>query len=73
MSELKGRTLVLGVTGGVAAYKAAELVRLLGKAGAGWVKRHTKRTLASKKIVTPNHLCHENNFSLNGESDKFVM
>ena len=34
MSGLKGRKLVLGVTGGVAAYKAAELVRLLGKAGA---------------------------------------
>ena len=34
MSELKGRKLVLGVTGGVAAYKAAELVRLLGKVGA---------------------------------------
>jgi len=34
MSELTGRKLVLGVTGGVAAYKAAELVRLLGKAGA---------------------------------------
>jgi len=34
MSELNGRKLVLGVTGGVAAYKAAELVRLLGKAGA---------------------------------------
>jgi phosphopantothenoylcysteine decarboxylase/phosphopantothenate--cysteine ligase len=34
MSELKGRKLVLGVTGGVAAYKTAELVRLLGKAGA---------------------------------------
>ena len=34
MSELKGRKVVLGVTGGVAAYKAAELVRLLGKAGA---------------------------------------
>lgn len=34
MSELKGRKLVLGVTGGVAAYKAAELTRLLGKAGA---------------------------------------
>ncbi|MDD3328100.1 MAG: bifunctional phosphopantothenoylcysteine decarboxylase/phosphopantothenate--cysteine ligase CoaBC [Zoogloea sp.] len=34
MSELKGRKLVLGVTGGVAAYKAAELLRLLGKAGA---------------------------------------
>ena len=34
MSELKGRKIVLGVTGGVAAYKAAELTRLLGKAGA---------------------------------------
>ncbi|MDD3353937.1 bifunctional phosphopantothenoylcysteine decarboxylase/phosphopantothenate--cysteine ligase CoaBC [Zoogloea sp.] len=34
MIELKGRKLVLGVTGGIAAYKAAELVRLLGKAGA---------------------------------------
>lgn len=34
MSELQGRKIVLGVTGGIAAYKAAELVRLLGKAGA---------------------------------------
>ena len=34
MAELSGRKIVLGVTGGVAAYKAAELVRLLGKAGA---------------------------------------
>ncbi|MDX9836835.1 MAG: bifunctional phosphopantothenoylcysteine decarboxylase/phosphopantothenate--cysteine ligase CoaBC [Azoarcus sp.] len=34
MNELQGRKLVLGVTGGVAAYKAAELVRLLIKAGA---------------------------------------
>jgi len=34
MRELEGRRLVLGVTGGVAAYKSAELVRLLGKAGA---------------------------------------
>jgi len=32
--ELKGKRLVLGVTGGIAAYKAAELVRLLGKQGA---------------------------------------
>ncbi len=32
--ELKGRRIVLGVTGGIAAYKAAELVRLLGKQGA---------------------------------------
>ncbi|MEZ5613075.1 MAG: bifunctional phosphopantothenoylcysteine decarboxylase/phosphopantothenate--cysteine ligase CoaBC [Rhodocyclaceae bacterium] len=34
MNFLGGRKIVLGVTGGVAAYKAAELTRLLGKAGA---------------------------------------
>jgi phosphopantothenoylcysteine decarboxylase/phosphopantothenate--cysteine ligase len=34
MAELSGKRIVLGVTGGVAAYKAAELVRLLVKAGA---------------------------------------
>ena len=32
--ELKEKRIVLGVTGGIAAYKAAELVRLLGKQGA---------------------------------------
>ncbi|HEX8989249.1 MAG TPA: bifunctional phosphopantothenoylcysteine decarboxylase/phosphopantothenate--cysteine ligase CoaBC [Rhodocyclaceae bacterium] len=34
MAELSGKRIVIGVTGGVAAYKAAELVRLLVKAGA---------------------------------------
>ncbi|MDR2186929.1 MAG: bifunctional phosphopantothenoylcysteine decarboxylase/phosphopantothenate--cysteine ligase CoaBC [Azonexus sp.] len=34
MMELKGKRIVLGVTGGIAAYKAAELLRLLVKAGA---------------------------------------
>lgn len=34
MNELQGRRVVLGVTGGVAAYKAAELTRLLVKSGA---------------------------------------
>ena len=34
MNEFQGKRFVLGVTGGVAAYKAAELVRLLVKAGA---------------------------------------
>ncbi|WP_345792718.1 bifunctional phosphopantothenoylcysteine decarboxylase/phosphopantothenate--cysteine ligase CoaBC [Thauera sp. JM12B12] len=33
MSILKGRRIVLGVSGGIAAYKAAELVRLLVKGG----------------------------------------
>lgn len=32
--ELSGKRIVLGVTGGIAAYKSAELVRLLGKQGA---------------------------------------
>jgi phosphopantothenoylcysteine decarboxylase/phosphopantothenate--cysteine ligase len=34
MIELQGKRIVLGVSGGVAAYKAAELLRLLVKAGA---------------------------------------
>lgn len=34
MNVLKDRRIVLGVSGGIAAYKAAELVRLLVKAGA---------------------------------------
>ena len=34
MSDFSGRRIVLGVTGGVAAYKSAELTRLLVKAGA---------------------------------------
>jgi phosphopantothenoylcysteine decarboxylase/phosphopantothenate--cysteine ligase len=32
--ELKGRSVILGVTGGIAAYKAAQLLRLLRKRGA---------------------------------------
>jgi phosphopantothenoylcysteine decarboxylase/phosphopantothenate--cysteine ligase len=32
--ELQGKRIVLGVTGGIAAYKAAELLRLLGRQGA---------------------------------------
>jgi phosphopantothenoylcysteine decarboxylase/phosphopantothenate--cysteine ligase len=34
MNRLAGKRIVLGITGGVAAYKSAELVRLLVKAGA---------------------------------------
>jgi phosphopantothenoylcysteine decarboxylase/phosphopantothenate--cysteine ligase len=50
MSELNGRRLVLGVTGGVAAYKSAELVRLLGKAGA---EVHVVLTEGGARFVTP--------------------
>ncbi len=35
MTVLEGKQVLLGVTGGIAAYKAVELVRLLKKAGAG--------------------------------------
>lgn len=35
MTILQGKQILLGVTGGIAAYKAVELVRLLKKAGAG--------------------------------------
>jgi len=49
MSELQGRKIVLGVTGGVAAYKAAELVRLLGKAGA---EVHVVLTEGGARFVT---------------------
>ncbi|HEY9184304.1 MAG TPA: bifunctional phosphopantothenoylcysteine decarboxylase/phosphopantothenate--cysteine ligase CoaBC [Salegentibacter sp.] len=50
MSVLKGKNVLLGVTGGIAAYKTAFLVRLLIKAGA-----HIKvvMTPASKEFVTP--------------------
>jgi len=50
MSEFSGRTIVLGVTGGIAAYKAAELVRLLGKAGADV---HVVLTDGGARFVTP--------------------
>ncbi|NMG55969.1 bifunctional phosphopantothenoylcysteine decarboxylase/phosphopantothenate--cysteine ligase CoaBC [Aromatoleum aromaticum] len=50
MSELSGRRIVLGVTGGIAAYKAAELVRLLGKAGADV---HVVLTAGGARFVTP--------------------
>ncbi len=50
MTTLQGKKLVLGVTGGVAAYKAAELVRLLGKAGADV---HVVLTEAGARFVTP--------------------
>jgi phosphopantothenoylcysteine decarboxylase/phosphopantothenate--cysteine ligase len=50
MAELNGKRLVLGVTGGIAAYKAAELARLLVKAGA---EVHVVLTAAGAQFVTP--------------------
>lgn len=50
MTELSGKTLVLGVSGGIAAYKAAELTRLLIKAGA---RVHVVMTENGARFVTP--------------------
>jgi len=47
---LKGKEIVLGVTGGIAAYKAVELLRLLTKAGANV---HVVMTKAAMEFVTP--------------------
>ncbi len=47
---LKGKEIILGVTGGIAAYKAVELLRLLTKAGANV---HVLMTKAAMEFVTP--------------------
>lgn len=47
---LTGKQIVVGVTGGIAAYRAAELVRLYVKAGA---QVHVIMTSAATEFVTP--------------------
>ncbi|HBC57264.1 MAG TPA: bifunctional phosphopantothenoylcysteine decarboxylase/phosphopantothenate--cysteine ligase CoaBC [Gammaproteobacteria bacterium] len=50
MHELQGKNILLGVTGGIAAYKAAELVRLLGKQQAN---TQVVMTSGAQEFVTP--------------------
>ena len=50
MSDLSGKTVLLGISGGIAAYKVAELARLLVKAGAN-VK--VIMTESGQQFVTP--------------------
>ncbi len=63
MPQLAGKRILLGVTGGIAAYKAAELTRLLVKAGAQvqvvmtqaatqFVGAQTFQALSGKPVVT---------------------
>ena len=47
---LKGKHIVLGITGGIAAYKSASLLRLLIKAGA---EVQVVMTPAAKEFITP--------------------
>lgn len=50
MSELSGRRILLGVTGGIAAYKSAELIRGLRRAGA---EVRVVMTEAAAQFITP--------------------
>lgn len=50
MSILHGKKILLGVTGGIAAYKAAHLVRLFVKAGA---EVQVLMTASAKDFITP--------------------
>lgn len=50
MAALAGKNVVLGVTGGISAYKAAELCRLLKKAGA---RVRVVMTEAACEFITP--------------------
>lgn len=50
MSSLQNRQIIVGISGGVAAYKAAEWVRLLIKAGA---KVRVVMTTAAQEFITP--------------------
>jgi phosphopantothenoylcysteine decarboxylase/phosphopantothenate--cysteine ligase len=63
MSRLNGKTIVLGVSGGIAAYKAAEIVRLLVARGANvrvmmtrnateFITPLTMQTLAQSPVAT---------------------
>jgi phosphopantothenoylcysteine decarboxylase/phosphopantothenate--cysteine ligase len=47
---LQGQCVILGVTGGIAAYKAAELLRLLIKAGA---EVHVVMTRSAQEFIAP--------------------
>ncbi len=48
--RLEGKTVVVGLSGGIACYKAAELVRLLVRAGA---QVHVMMTAAAREFITP--------------------
>ena len=50
---LKGKRILLGLTGGIAAYKAAELTRLLVKAGCDV---RVAMTEAATRFITPRFI-----------------
>ncbi len=71
--SIKDKTIILGVTGGIAAYKAAELTRLLIKAGA---TVHVVMTRGAAEFVAPltfqtlsKNPVHTETFSLTQEAE----
>ena len=54
---LKDKNIILGITGGIAVYKIAELASLLNKSGANV---DIIMTDAAQKFVTPPHLLYLN-------------
>jgi phosphopantothenoylcysteine synthetase/decarboxylase len=52
MNDLHGKSVVLGLTGGIACFKAAELCRSLVKAGA---KVQVVMTEAAAQFITAGH------------------
>lgn len=73
MMELKGKNILLGVGGGIAAYKACEILRRLTDAGA---EVHVVLTSAAQQFVTAltfqslsQHPVHTDLFNLTEESE----
>lgn len=71
--KMKGKNIVVGVCGGIAAYKSCELVRLLVEAGADI---HVMMTQAGQQFVTPmtfqtlsGNPCHTELFNLTQEQE----
>lgn len=70
--QLAGKTVIVGVSGGIAAYKTCEIVRLLKGEGASV---HVVMTEAATRLITPltfqalsNNLVRTDIFSLTEES-----
>ena len=73
MTMLAGKEIVLGVTGGIAAYKACEIIRGLRKEGANVI---VILTASGSRFITPltlqtlsNNPVHTDMFNLISESD----
>ncbi|MEC7028826.1 MAG: flavoprotein, partial [Pseudomonadota bacterium] len=73
MQSLKNKSILLVITGGIAAYKSLELIRLIRKAG-GTVR--CVLTKGGEQFVTPmsvsalcEHPCYTDLFSLKDEAE----